>query len=140
MPICRLNLHDPFASCMFGPQCAFYMLSRPCCIAGVEGLLRGAVSQGQARLSAERPRESLDAQLPPGEDPTTWSGERAYFATGAFSAAMPYEANEHGGAACELPLFSHDANKVPKGHGNCTKHMFAHGALSAGLLVRVGPS
>lgn len=59
-----------------------------------------------------------------------------YRVGGCSMAATPYVPSESGGYWHAMPMFSADANRTFKGEDDCTKHKFAHGALSPGLMVR----
>jgi hypothetical protein len=73
-----------------------------------------------------------------GRRPELWSAEEAYYRTGVYSSAVPFETNEFGGALRRLPLFQADIASSAgrrRQRGDCTKHQVAHGALSPGLMV-----
>ena len=89
-----------------------------------------------ATFQPEQMLEKTRRSLPFGDRaPEQWSHMESYFRTGAASFAIPYVANEHGGARCALPHFEANSKKKPSGHANCTKHKNPHGALGPGLLV-----
>ena len=97
-----------------------------------------------AKASAFQP-EHLHASTfrvpaPADRPPQLWSREEAYLRTGVWSSAQGYEPGALGGACRVLPLFAADAKKKSKEglEEGCTKKQYSRGALSPGLMVRVG--